>query len=535
MFIKLFFFVELITAYNLLKRSIMLIIKNGAVAEHESGKFIKKNIVIKSGKIAAICGLDEKIDENPAAEVIDASGLIVSAGFIDVHSHGDLTFVMPDAEHPKLNQGVTTEIVGNCGLSVVPLNENQKKEFYSRYSSIWGEFNVKWDWNSIKDYSVLTENAPTNIPSMIGYSTLRYILSGLNSSVLSENQENKLEEIIEQELSEGALGISFGIPYAPNIYAEKKEYRLALKLAAKYDKIAAFHIRDEGANLLDSISEIFDFNKDIGCSIHISHLKTYGKANWNNNDQAISMIEKYSINNSISFDVYPYTAGSTSLSYLLPSDLLSKNEKTLINELRTESVQQYVKQSFKQTTNWIMDQDFFDNILPVGLTSEKYRGYEGNSIGQLSREMSLEPGFLICDIIAEEKNRIAMIMFLMDETNVRSIMRHPLSFIGSDGLYNKFPHPRTYGTFPRFIGKYCMEEKLLSLSEGLEKITAKAAERFGIKNKGKIAAGYDADLVLFDSTKIKDRADYKEPKNFPAGISYVLKNGEKVIFPGGNS
>lgn len=510
----------------------MLFIKNGIVPDFESGKMKKKNLLIDEGRISAVLSPCEKVSGKTIAEEIDAKGYVVSPGFIDVHSHGDLSYMLSAAKNPKLNQGVTSEIVGNCGLSVVPVKESQAETWKKRYSSIWGFPDSDWRWKTTSDYCKITDKSKTRLKTLVGYSTIRYFVSGFGSGALSKSQFKKAGKLIRNEILGGAVGVSFGIGYSPNIYARSEEYIQVLQIAKEHGKIVTVHMRNEGDRLLSALKEIAGYNKKIKCPVHISHLKSFGKRNWKKNNRLLKLIETTNQDFDLSFDVYPYSVGSTTLQALLPPDLLTLSNSKLIRSLLTKKTRDHVRRSINSgVPGWenYAKTVGYDKIYPSGMISEQFKELEGKSLAGIAFHQKKTVTDVICDIVITENNRVAMLMNAMDEKNVVRIMKHPLSLIGSDGLYNKKPHPRTYGNFPRFLGKYCRREKIMTILEGLKKITLDAARRFNLQNIGEIKAGNIADIVIFDPETIIDCATYEDPFRFPAGIKYVISGGRIMI------
>ncbi|MBP7653857.1 amidohydrolase family protein, partial [Candidatus Dependentiae bacterium] len=365
-----------------------ILIKNAYFPEFQKYQFIKKNIIISDNIIIDLISNDKTINESKFEKIIDAEGLIVSPGFIDVHSHSELASLNKQNISPKLMQGITTEVVGNCGLSVVPVKPEYKNVWQAMYSSIWGNEKVKWQWNNTSSFlNLCKKNSWNNIETLIGYSTLRFYLTEMSSIKYNTDLLNKMEKLISEELESGAAGVSIGIGYPPNIFADKSEYELIAKLVKKYNKILAVHLRDEGAKVIESIKEVVGYTEKYNCKIQLSHLKTYAKSNWHKTGQILKLIDSYNKYSDITFDSYPYTAGSTTLTSLLPPTLLNKQKSELLKEISIKKTQKYIEKCIQdglpEWENYGGSLGFKD-IFPTGLSSKKYKKMEGLSLAEIS-------------------------------------------------------------------------------------------------------------------------------------------------------
>jgi len=512
---------------------IKTLIRNGTIPDFSEFQMVRRDLIIEGGKIAECLRDTETLSEENFDLVIDAEGLIVSPGFIDGHSHSDLAVFSPPEIHPKIRQGVTAEIVGNCGLSVVPVKPDGQEEWRERYLSIWGYPEIPWEWDNTASYLDATRrNGSNRVETLLGYSTLRFHLTGMDAGAYDEDLLRRMEALIDSELEQGARGISIGIGYPPNIYAKAPEYRLITRMIKKHNRVLAVHMRDEGDRVIEAFEEIMGYNSEAGCKIQISHLKTYGEKNWILNERLLELVDQFAKQFDLTFDSYPYTAGSTTLTSLLPPNLLDQPRTELFEGLKNKTTRDYISRSIKEgLDNW---ENYgrlvgFANIFPTGLQSPKYGPLEGKSLVEIAEDIHQGAVDTICDIITEEDGQASMCMFAMNEKNVQAMYQHPRHMAGSDGLFSSKPHPRTYGTFPRIIGKFCRQDQIFDLPTALYKMTKYPARRFDLPERGEIKPGYAADLVIFDFNTIIDRATYFEPKVFSDGIKYILRDG-KIIW-----
>jgi len=491
---------------------------------------MKVNIIIDNDKIEEILNSGAEIELSNFKNIVDCENFIVAPGFIDAHSHSELAAINKHTINPKFRQGITTEIVGNCGLSVAPVTTANRTDWSRLYQSIWGNENVEWTWTDVNSYlQKINEFSWNKIETLIGYSTLRFYLTGLTASAYDNELLKKMEALIEQELDGGAIGVSIGIGYPPNLFAQKKEYELIARILKKKDKIFVAHLRDEGNFVLEAIDEFVGFAEKSKCKLHISHLKAYGKNNWNKTETILKKIDNYNKYFDITFDSYPYTAGSTTLTSLLPPELLKQPKHELISSLKSADTRNYIKNAIENgLDNWenYAKTVEFENIAPTGLQSPEYMLYEGKTLKQLSKHFNKHPVDILCDILIAEKCNASMIMYSMNEDNVISIFKHPKHLVGSDGLFSSKPHPRTFGAFPRVINRLCKELKIMDLITALYQMTKFPADRFNLKNIGDIKKNYYADIIIFDYEKIKDTATYKNPMTYPEGIYYIILNGK---------
>ncbi len=491
-----------------------IIIRNGTIVDGTGTSEAKKDIAIIGNKISNIGHIEAK-----SLRTIDAEGLVVTPGFIDIHSHTDIGLLVNPLAESKIRQGITTEIGGNCGGSVAPL----EGEYFNQLLK-WGKENdIKIKWRTIKEFFDTLEenNIALNYGTFVGHGTIRSNIMGNDNKIPSRSELLEMENDLSQSMQDGAFGLSTGLTYSPGCFAHREEIVELCEVVKKYNGIYATHIRSEGKNLLSSIDEALNIGKKAQVALQISHLKATRKENWWKMKKALKKIE-YAKQKGVDvlFDCYPYTASNTSLLSFFPETSLSFFKE---NEYREK-----IKKKLK--INW-------ENMLLSTIGSERYQNFEGKTILEGANELNQNPFDFACDLLYDANGAVNVTHFCMSQENVDGLVTHPLAMVVTDSSlrapYGKLakgkPHPRSYGTFPRIIRDYVRERKLLSLTEAVRKMTGMPALRLGLLNRGVIREGAFADIVIFNLEKIEDKATYANPHQYPIGIDYVLVNGQIVL------
>jgi N-acyl-D-amino-acid deacylase len=526
---------------NIIKFKISLtlydyIIRNGLIVDGCGNPWFRADLGIKNGRIAAI----KRSITSKSEKTIDAKKLIVAPGFIDIHSHSDLCLIFDGCAQSKIRQGVTTEVVGNCGMSAAPISKDQKIEI-KRHSSFLLPPGVEVDlaWNSVAEYLETLEKRgiSVNVVTLAGHGNLRIWSLGYSDAKPTKRQIREMKALLEQSIKEGAFGFSTGLMYSPSGYASTDELIELAKVASKSCGIHASHIRNEGERVFDAIKEIIEISKASGVSAEISHIKSQPPEFWGHIPGILGLIEGARRSGvDVTCDAYPYTAGSTYLSaVVLPLWVVEGGIGMLVKKLRDSNLRAKIKKESLRR-HYYRREDC--NRIFI-CASTRFKEYEGLSIGEVARSKGEDPVDFMLDLLEEDPS-IQVILDFMDENEVKYALGHPLTMIGSDGyalntkgpLGEGKPHPRSYGTFPRVLAKYVREEATIRLEEAIRKMTSYPAQRLGLRARGKIAIGFWADLTLFSMEGIKDEATYLNPHRYPSGIEYVLVNGELVIEEG---
>lgn len=508
-----------------------IIIRGTSVVDGTGLPAFNADIGIRGDRIEAIGNLRAHY----AALVIEASDLVATPGFIDMHSHSDFSLPIAPRSESKVRQGVTTEVVGQCGHSPAPVAQRYRDELI-RISGIFpGQ--LHWNWASLGDFLQVLEDQGlgVNVVPLVGHGAIRLAVMGMSADRPNAEQMHGMQTLLSRCLDEGAIGLSTGLVYAPGAYAETDELVELSRVAGKRGGFYFSHIRGHGATLLESIREALAVGEGAGLPVQVSHLKASGRENWGKFDRALELIDAAGARGlDVGTDMYPYAAARTYITALLPQWVLNGGMAEAKVRLREGRTRERVRREILEQGIQNMEPRW-DEILVAycPVRSELV----GHYISELANTAEASPVDYLLDLVVESEGKVGLIVFWMSEENVRKGLRHPLVTIGTDGrgltadgpLAEGYPHPRNYGTYPRILGHYVREEKLLSLEEAVHKMTGQPAVRLRLKNRGRLAEGYKADVVLFNPATIDDMGGYARPPVYPRGIEYVLVNGEVVI------
>ena len=516
-----------------------IIIKNGYIVDGSGNPWFKKDIGIKNRVIEKIGNLNFV----KAKTIINAKGLIVSPGFIDVHSHSDLwLLVKNNLAKSKVMQGATTEIVGNCGYSVAPVEEENKDLLKESIAPLMGIGDVKINWETLREYLLLLKNQGVgiNVGSLVGQETIRIAVMGFDNRKPNAKELEKMKMLTAQAMRDGAFGMSTGLIYPPGSYADTDELIEICRVISQYGGIYASHIRGEGKTLIKAVKEAIKIGEKANLPVEISHHKANNKDSWGKVKETLQIIDearKRGID--VTCDQYPYTEGSGLLTQVLPPWVQEGGIDKLIARLKDQSIRTKIKKEFKED---IPEWDNYvkvigwDKIMITSVISMKNKHYEGKTVGAIAQQQKKDPLYFVFDLLIEEKCKVTMINFIMCEEDVRTVMKYPGTMIVTDGLHVQTgkAHPRLYGTFPRILGKYVREEKVLRLEDAVRKMTSLPAQKFGLNYRGLIKEGMLADITIFDPDKVIDKATYTKLQ-YPEGIKYVIINGKLVVKDGAHT
>ena len=504
---------------------------NGRIVDGTGNPWFYGSVGIKDGQIVKVGHVDVE-----SYETIDVNGQILSPGFIDGHCHSDLMILDHPESHIKLAQGVTTEVVGNCGLAPAPFFPRFGQQLKEYIAPVLGSTAHEWNWQSVADYlnTVRSVHPAENLTTYVAHGALRIAVMGFEKRPATRAELEKMKTLLEEGLKAGAIGLSIGLLYAPGSYTSKAELAELCSVLPKYNGLFATHIRGEGNNLIPSIKEVIWIAEKSGTPLHISHLKAAGKRNWGKIAEAMELIEQArQRGQDITCDVYPYSAGSTTLTTLLPPWVLEGGIEQTLARFKDPQIRKQIREEMaNEQEDWdnLVASTGWDSVYISSVQGRRNKAYEGKHILEISQATGKHPVDQMMDLLIEEQGNVAIVYFHMSETDLNDVIRYDKSLIASDSLTctTGKPHPRLYGTFPRILAKYVRDDRLLTLEDAIRKMTSFPAKRFRLGKRGLLVPGYQADITIFDEQRIEDKATYQDPMQTPEGISYVFVNGTKT-------
>ncbi|WP_027626646.1 N-acyl-D-amino-acid deacylase family protein [Clostridium lundense] len=509
-----------------------LLIKNATIIDGTGRDRFKGNIAIENDKIVKI----GEIKEENFDKIIDAKENIVCPGFIDTHSHSDLQILVEPYVEPKIRQGITTEVLGQDGISMAPLPKQYVTPWRMNLAGLDGDSDeLSWDWETTEGYYNLLEKSGVgpNVTYLVPHGNIRMEAMGLDNRKATEEDLKKMREITRRELEAGAAGVSTGLIYMPCAYSNTEEVIEICKVAAEFDRPLVVHQRSEADTILDSMEEIIEIGKASGVKIHFSHFKVCGKKNYDKVDKVLELLDKVKEEGiEVSFDQYPYVAGSTMLGVILPPWVHDGGTDKLLKRLEDEELRKKMIEDIeKGIPGWDNFIDFagFDGIYVTSVKTDKNKDCIGKNLVEIAAMRGKDPYNATFDLLYEEKNAVGMYDYYGKDEHVIKIMKRPEHNVCTDGLLGGKPHPRVYGAFPRVIGKFVREEKALTLEEAINKMTLKPASVFRLDDRGSLKEGKKADIVIFNENIIIDKATFIDPIQYPDGIVTVIVNGQVIL------
>lgn len=512
-----------------------LLLKNGLVVDGTGNKGFIGSVALENGIITAIGDI--------AAEgfnrIVDATGKVIAPGFIDTHSHSDLELFIDPYVGPKVYQGVTTELLGQDGISLAPLPEKYISPWRKNLAGLEGDSDdIDWTYKTVDGYLNMIEKAGVGLNEayLVPHGNVRMEVVGLDNIIATDEQLRKMCDVLRRELEAGAYGLSTGLIYMPCAYSDTRELVELCKVVAEYDGVFVIHQRSEADSILNSMKEVIEIGRQSGVRVHFSHFKVCGRKNWELIDHVIELLEQAKAEGiRVSFDQYPYVAGSTMLGVILPPWVHDGGTDNLIKRLEDPELR---KKMISDIENGIPGWDNFidfaglDQIYVTSVKTKANEDLVGKSLIEIGMIRGKDPYEATFDLLHDEENAVGMVDFYGKEEHIITFMKRPEQNVCTDGLLGGKPHPRVYGAFPRVLGKYVREEKALSLEEAIRKMTGKPAEVFGFKNRGVLAVGNFADIVVFNPETIIDKGTFVNPTQYAEGIEYVLVNGQMILDQG---
>ena len=506
-----------------------LLITGGLIYDGTGQPALIGDLGIKNGKIVVHGDLKDK----SATRKIDAANFVVAPGFIDFHSHSDEELLLGAEAQSKIRQGVTTEIIGQDGGSVAPLTEKMRAKWSESLKASYG---VEADWRDFAGYFQHLEKGGiiTNVASMVGQGSLREYVVGEDNRPATPEEIAQMQALAREAFKQGAYGISSGLEYTPGSFASTEEIIEVCK-AMDGRGIYSTHMRNEDDAVLDAVDEAIRIARESGVALNISHLKAQNPKNWQKVPAILDKLDQArAAGTPVTCDRYPYIAYNTGLSSLFPLWSREGGGEKFMARLQDPALRERLRQ---QAAAKVTNLGGWQTVMIASLSKNPAREkYEGKNFAELSQD-GTDPFKLLIELVLTEEGGGSMVGFGMSEEELSGVLKYPQAMVASDGsalaisgtLRFGNPHPRSFGTFPRVLGKYAREEKLFNLAEAIRKMTSLPARALGLKNRGTLQAGNYADVVIFSAEQVRDLAQWTAPQQYPAGIEYVVVNGEVVI------
>lgn len=527
-----------------------LVLRGGTLVDGNGGPVVLGDLAVRGGYIAA-CG----VVDGPARQELDVGGLIVCPGFIDIHSHSDLSLPDLPTADSKVRQGVTTEVVGNCGFTLAPVSAEHLgalRDYLSNTVAVKGQGNMDLPWGSLGEYMDWLEQRglSVNVATLVGQGTLRVAAMGFAEGTPDALQMEHMKKLLERELAWGAFGISAGLAYVPDCFSTREELVELGRMVREAGGMFSVHLRQEGVGVFSALEEVVEVVRETGVSLQVSHLKAEGRRTWGRAADLLAYLRGLREEGlPVDADQYPYRAFGSGLQDLVPPWVRAQGVETMARLLHDPLVRERVKAEMSgrpgPETGWqppLLDLRWED-IRISHVRSEKNSPLQGMTLEQIGCLRGVDPAEAVLDLLCEEKAHVKMVAFAMDERDVRTILADPEVMVASDGRAaapdgpdpHARPHPRYYGTFPRVLGRYVREEGLLTLEQAIRKMTYLPARKLCLPDRGRLAPGMVADICVFDADRVVDVATFDDPHRFPEGVVHVLVNGVAVVREGSHT
>ena len=509
-----------------------LLLVGGQVFDGSGGPPVRADVGIRDGRIVAV----ESLAGAAARETVVVTGLAVAPGFIDIHGHTDLGIFVDNQADSKIRQGVTTEVVGQDGSSVMPVDDRMREDRREDYRERYGVDLDPGDWDEL--FAALSSRGHlTHFVSMVGTGTVRETVIGEVDREPTSDELLEMERLVERALTAGAAGVSSGLEYVPNAFASTEELATLARPAASAGLPYATHMRNEADTVEESLAEALAVAEQAGTPLQVSHLKAQGRRNWPKAVRLLETIERAADSLRVRFDRYPYTAYSTGLSSLFPAWAKDGGSETFLARLADPGEEPRLRAAVEEKIAMMGD---WDTIQIVDVGPDGPADAVGRRLGSYSEERGADPYEVTVEILTASENRAGIVGHGMSEENTRRFLIHPLGAICSDAgarrstgpLSEGAPHPRAYGSYPRVLGKYVREERAMELTEAVRKMTSLPAEILHLSDRGTIAVGKAADLAVFDPATVADTATFEAPQAYPVGIPHVVVGGRFAVRDG---
>ena len=534
---------SLSAAFSQAQPSYDIVISGGRIVDGTGAPWLTGDVAIAGDRIAAIAAIG-RLGDAKAAKRIDARGLVVAPGFIDMLGQSEFVVLVDGRAASKITQGITTEVTGEGG-SIAPLNDRM----IATRAPSYRHFGVEQDFRTLGEYFHRIETRSRialNIATFVGAGGLRDYVIGRENRKATEGELEEMKKLVAQAMEDGALGLSTSLQYVPDRFASTEELVELAKVAASYGGIYLTHQRSESGRIFESLDEIETIAERASIPAEVWHLKTAYRANWGKMPQVLERIEAARARGlDVSANQYPYDRASNNLDACLPIWVREGGADAMVERLRDPALRERIKTEMENPAPADWENQWYGSgggagVMVSSVLDPSLRKWEGKTLEQIGREMGKDPRDALMDLVIADHGETSCIISIMNEDDVRFALRHPLVSIDTDSearaedgpLSESKSHPRAWGTFPRILGKYVREEKLLTLEEAVRKMTSRPAARVGLWDRGILRPGMAADITVFDPATIRDVSTFEDPNHYSVGVRYVVVNGRAVIEDG---
>ncbi len=504
-----------------------ILIQNGKIIDGTGSPWFFGDVAVTGDTISAV----GHIPVANANRVIDAKSQIVSPGFIDPHTHSDFPLFENPPPDYKLRQGITTEVIGNCGISLAPVDDDTRADLenYVDFMKIGGG----WNWHGFDEYLDAIEHRATprtNVMALVGHGALRIAAMGFRPGEPSQKEMDKMKVLLAKGMEAGALGMSSGLIYPPGSFSKTPELIELAKVLVPYNGIYFSHIRGESDMLMDAMEEAITIAREAGVPVHIAHHKAMGSHMWGRTKDTLALIDQARNDGvDITADVYPYAASSGPLHAMLPPWAAEGGIPATLERVRDPQLRQRIQKDMQEgLPGWSSLKGIGWGRVMIAQSSDS--SLQGNTVEEIAKDRNMDPFQCAFEILLADDGATRLIKFGASEEDLERTLRHPAVMVGSDsGVVKGHPHPRNYGTFPRVLARFVREKNTLGLESAIQNMTAMPAARCRISDRGILRPGTKADIVIFDPKSVEDRSTFKEPHQYSTGISCILVNGQVAV------
>lgn len=508
-----------------------VLIKNGAVIDGSGDPAFHADVAIEEGRIRII-GDAGSVE---ATTIIDATGRVLCPGFIDMHAHSDIVLLVNPRQESKIMQGVTTEVIGQDGLSYAPVNASTLSLLRTNLAALNGDSeDIAWDWTSVGDFLTRFDGkTAVNLCYLVPHAAVRLLVVGAGSRKATSSELQRMKDLVAESMAEGAVGFSTGLTYTPCAFSDTEELIACCQGISRSGGFFAPHLRSYGAYFQEAVDEALNVARRSDVPLHLTHFHSSFEINKDRAESLLASLDQAQREGTeITLDSYPYTAASSFLAGFFPSWVHAGGPDSFLTRLSSPKQRERMRREIEEEgcDGYSHVPIKWDQIVISGIADEKNQWVIGRTVAETARQIHKTPFDFACDLLAEENFRVSCLAFIGNEKNVQTIMKHPSHMAGTDGLLTGArPHPRAYGTFPRYLQHYVRELKIFTVEECIRHMTSLPARRLGLRDQGLVREGMVADLVVFSPEDIEDTATYENPRSYPRGIDYVFVNGQLVV------